>query len=86
MEFYFDPIFTAGKVDSEKIMREIHKIVLENESHLNYEQLPTGLKNGFNMWGPVNRGSLGLMKSLRNTYDPTRKLNRGRYLTDDEDI
>ena len=86
MEIYFDPISTAGKVDSEKIMREIHKIVLENESHLNYEQLPTGLKNGFNMWGPVNRGSLGLMKSLRNTYDPTRKLNRGRYLTDDEYI
>ncbi|MDC0035498.1 FAD-binding oxidoreductase [Chloroflexi bacterium] len=84
MEFYFDGTSTVEKVDAEKIMRDLHKIVLENESHLNYEQLPSALKNGFNMWGPVNRGSLALMKSLRNTYDPTKKLNRGRYLTDSE--
>jgi len=84
MEFYFDGTSSAEKIDAEKIMRDLHKIVLENDSHLNYEQLPTGLKNGFNMWGLVNRGSLDLMKSLRKTYDPTRKLNRGRYLTDSE--
>jgi len=84
MEFYFDGDSNSEKVDVEVIMGELHRIVLENNSHLNYEQLPTGLKNGFNMWGPINRGSLALMKSLRRTYDPTRKLNRGRYITDSE--
>ncbi|HCE75923.1 MAG TPA: hypothetical protein DEP04_04780 [Dehalococcoidia bacterium] len=84
MEFFFDGFSRTEKVDSENAMREIRKIVSENGSHLNYEQLPTGLKNGFNMWGPINQGSLGLMKSLRNTYDPVRKLNRGRYITDSE--
>ena len=84
MEFYFDGVSNSAKVDVEVIMSEIHRIVLENNSHLNYEQLPTELKNGFNMWGPINRGSLDLMKSLRRTYDPTRKLNRGRYITDSE--
>jgi FAD/FMN-containing dehydrogenase len=84
MDFYFDGVSNSAKVDVEAIMSEIHRIVLENNSHLNYEQLPTELKNGFNMWGPINRGSLDLMKSLRRTYDPTRKLNRGRYITDSE--
>mgnify|MGYP003313200993 FL=1 len=84
MEFFFDGFSRTEKINSENVMREIRKIVSENGSHLNYEQLPIGLKNGFNMWGSINQGSLGLMKSLRNTYDPVRKLNRGRYITDSE--
>ncbi|MEC7836689.1 MAG: hypothetical protein VX692_06110, partial [Chloroflexota bacterium] len=82
MEFYVDGFPNPEKIDVEEILQEIQEIVLSNNSHLNYEQLPIALKRGFNMWGPINQGSLGLMKSLRNTYDPTRKLNRGRYITD----
>ncbi len=31
-------------------------------------------------WGPVDAGALGLMKALRDEFDPTRVLNPGRFV------
>ncbi len=85
MEFYIDNLPAESKVRPAQVIEQIHNIARQNQSHINYEKLPADFKNGFNMWGQVNEGSLGIMRSLRNTYDPDKKLNRGRYLTDKED-
>ncbi|MDE0744807.1 MAG: FAD-binding oxidoreductase [SAR202 cluster bacterium] len=85
MEFFIDNLPAESKVRSTQVIHQIHNISRQNQSHINYEKLPADFKNGFNMWGQVNEGSLGIMRSLRDTYDPGKKLNRGRYLTDKED-
>jgi len=84
MEFYIDSLPAEDKTRSTQVIEQIHNIARQNQSHINYEKLPSDLKNGFNMWGQINEGSLGIMRSLRGTYDPGKKLNRGRYLTDKE--
>jgi hypothetical protein len=86
MEFHIDKVPAESEVRSTQMIERIHDIARQNQSHINYEKLPADFKNGFNMWGKVNEGSLGIMRSLRDTYDPGKKLNRGRYLTDKEDI
>ena len=85
MEFFIDNLPAESKVRSTQVIDQIHNIARQNQSHINYEKLPADFKNGFNMWGQVNEGAFGIMRSLRDTYDPGKKLSRGRYLTDEED-
>ncbi|PZC42800.1 MAG: glycolate oxidase FAD binding subunit [Chloroflexi bacterium] len=85
MEFYIESLLEEDKTRPTQVIEQIHNIARQNQSHINYEKLQPDLKIGFNMWGQINEGSLGIMRSLRDTYDPDKKLNRGRYLTDKED-
>ena len=85
MEFYIESLLAEDKTRPTQVIEQIHNIARQNQSHINYEKLPPDLKIGFNMWSQINEGSLGIMRSLRDTYDPDKKLNRGRYLTDKED-
>ena len=82
MEFYINQISGFREEESIRMMGEINMVVKNNNSYINYENLPSNLKRGFNMWGHVNDGSQTIMNSLRETYDPTRILNRGRYIAD----
>src|SRR5439155_1285860 len=38
------------------------------------------LRGTVDPWGPVEPGALGLMRALRNEFDPRRVLNPGRYV------
>ena len=82
MEFHLNQLSGFCEEESFGMMGEINMIVKNNDSHINYEDLPSNLKRGFNMWGHINDGSQTIMTSLRETYDPTRILNRGRYIVD----
>ena len=41
---------------------------------------PVELRRTVDPWGPVEPGALGLMRALRNEFDPKRVLNPGRYV------
>ena len=82
MEFHLKQRNDLLEKESLGMMDEINMIVRNNASNINYENLPHNLKREFNMWGHVNHGSQVIMTSLRDTYDPTKILNRGRYIAD----
>ena len=82
MEFHFNQSTDLPYEEPFGMMDEINMIVKNNGSNINYENLPSNLKCEFNMWGHVNHGSQVIMTSLRDTYDPTKILNRGRYIAD----
>tara|TARA_B100000686_G_scaffold45652_2_gene48662 strand:- start:9586 stop:10866 length:1281 start_codon:yes stop_codon:yes gene_type:complete len=82
MEFHFNRSTDLLYKEPFGMMDEINMIVKNNSSNINYEKLPSNLKREFNMWGHVNHGSQVIMTSLRDTYDPTKILNRGRYIAD----
>ncbi|HSE92415.1 MAG TPA: FAD-binding oxidoreductase [Methylomirabilota bacterium] len=39
-----------------------------------------GLRAQVDPWGPIDPGALGLMKALKDEFDPTRVLNPGRFV------
>ena len=82
MEFHINHFPDYGEDNSLQTLDKINMIVSNNNSYVNYEKLPSPLKHGFNMWGRTNDGSQQIMASLRDTYDPARMLNRGRYISD----
>ncbi|HET7185859.1 MAG TPA: FAD-binding oxidoreductase [Terriglobales bacterium] len=43
------------------------------------EQCPVSVKEGMDVWGPVNNG-LPLMQAIKQKFDPARTMNPGRYV------
>jgi len=41
---------------------------------------PVELRRAVDPWGPIEPGALGLMRTLRDEFDPKRVLNPGRYV------
>ncbi|HKQ66121.1 MAG TPA: FAD-binding oxidoreductase [Methylomirabilota bacterium] len=41
---------------------------------------PVELRRAVDPWGPIEPGALGLMRALRDEFDPKRVLNPGRYV------
>ena len=72
----------VSHVDEEGLVAQIQALdgcVAGLEGHRVIERAPAAVKRRFEVWGPV-ADNFAVMQALKATYDPRRRLNRGRFI------
>jgi len=62
-----------------RILRELPQLVAAESGHVVIEEAPLQLKVQLDVWGPPPT-SLPLLRTLKNTFDPTGILSPGRFI------
>jgi glycolate oxidase FAD binding subunit len=63
-----------------QLVERVRATVAELGGHATLRRAPLEVRRAVDPWGPVEPGALGLMRALRDEFDPRRVLNPGRYV------
>jgi glycolate oxidase FAD binding subunit len=63
-----------------KAVERLRAVVAEADGSVVVERGSTALRTSLDPWGPVASGPLGLMRALKQEFDPSGTLNPGRFV------
>ena len=63
-----------------RAIEQLRGFVADDEGSVVIERGPLALRTGLDPWGSVPAGALDLMRTLKQEFDPGRRLNPGRFV------
>lgn len=63
-----------------RFVERVREAVAEVGGHATLRRAPLAIRRAVDPWGPIEPGPMGLMKALRDEFDPARVLNPGRFV------
>jgi glycolate dehydrogenase FAD-binding subunit len=71
---------SPGASELRQAVNAIRDFVAPLGGHAVLARAPQAARVGLDPWGPIDRGALGLMRGLKDEFDPKRVLNPGRFV------
>lgn len=66
--------------DVAQLVARLRALVVADGGSVIVERAPRAARERLDPWGPIESGSLALMRAIRDEFDPKRVLNRGRFV------
>jgi glycolate oxidase FAD binding subunit len=63
-----------------RLIEALRARLIDHGGSVVIERGPRALRARVDPWGPIDPGALALMRALKETFDPTGTLNRGRFV------